>query len=84
MSQPGFGRGFVGGRHNVDSLNESGQTRMLLEVRFGSLAVIKDDTSLTSAFGGKADIGVLQSHLFVGPFVSPAECFSENVNESEH
>jgi len=25
-------------------------------VRFGSLAVIKDDTSLMSGFGGKADI----------------------------
>ena len=29
----------------------------LSNVRFGSLAVIKDNISLMSAYGGKADIG---------------------------
>ena len=51
-----FGRGFVGVRQNVDSLNESGQTRRLLDVRFGSLAALWTDSSLMSASGGKAAV----------------------------
>ena len=53
MSQPGFGRGFVGGRHSVDSLNESSQTRRLLEVRFGSQAVVRHHIRRLAAFGVK-------------------------------
>ena len=44
-----FGRGFVGDRHNVDSLNESGQTRRLLDVRFGSVAAYRHRISSTAA-----------------------------------
>ena len=46
----------MGDRHNVDSLNESSQTRRLLEVRFGSEAVVQHHISRTAAFGGKAAI----------------------------
>ncbi len=46
-----FGRGFVGDRQNVDSLNESGEIRRLLDVRFGSLAALKSNTSSMFAFG---------------------------------
>ena len=59
-----FGRGFVGDRHNVESLNESSQTQRLLDVRFGSLADPFHYSSLMAAFGGKADI----RRVAVAPF----------------
>jgi len=43
-------------RHNVDSHNESGQTRRLFDVRFGSLADLRTNTSSMSGFGGTADV----------------------------
>jgi hypothetical protein len=58
MSQPGFGRGFVGGRHNVDSLNESSQTRRLLEVRFGSLAASQQFITRAAGNGQKETFGL--------------------------
>ncbi len=41
----------MGDRHNVDSLNESGQTRRLLEVRFGSQAVVHEFSRRGAGFG---------------------------------
>ena len=42
-----------------------------------SLADLKANISSMSASGRKADIGVLQSHVFVGPFVSQPNAFQE-------
>jgi hypothetical protein len=34
-----------------------------------------------SVIGGKTELGILQAHLIVGPFVTPPECSSKNLNE---
>ena len=61
-----FTRGIVGGSHDVDSLNEFGQTRRHLDVCIGSQADLFADITPTAGSGGKAD---------ANGTVNPGDCF---------
>ena len=56
---------------------------VMLDVRFGSLAAVHHATSLTAAFGGKADIRFEQKWIFNSP-LSARSGRSRNARVSHH